>query len=259
MTFVTRAADLKKLNSLTKYPSIPTYHTLGEKGALLEERVPFEGRVLGTEKVDGCNGRAIFLPDGLWIVGSREELLLARGDLIGNPALGIADALRARAEALAPALCRPDTITVVFVEVFGGATTAQARQYTGKRAVSFLLFDVAVITGFEDLLARSPEQIAAWRDGGGQPFLAADDLARTARDRGLEPAPALFEIDAGELPRTVEDARAFLRERLTTTRCKLDEGAGGEPEGVVVRTPDRRVIAKLRREDYERVARRRGR
>src|SRR5262249_26329407 len=94
MAFETRAVDLVKLNSMTKYPSIPTYHLLGEKGALLDERVAFAGRVLGSEKVDGTNGRVIFLPDGCWIVGSREELLLARGDLIGNPALGIADALK---------------------------------------------------------------------------------------------------------------------------------------------------------------------
>jgi hypothetical protein len=258
MTFATRTTDLKKLNSLTKYPSIPTYHALGEKGALLEERVAFEGKVLGTEKVDGTNGRVVFLPDGMWIVGSREELLLARGDLMGNPALGIADALRAKAEELAPTLCRADRVAVVFVEVFGGTTTAQARQYTGKRAVSFRIFDVAVIVGFEDVLARPPEQVAAWRDAGGQTFLAVDELAATAAEHGLEPVPALFELDAGDLPRSVAEAHAFLRARLTTTRCKLDDGAGGEPEGMVVRTPDRRVIAKLRFEDYERAARRRG-
>ncbi len=29
--------DLKKINSLTKYPSILTYHKLGERGRLTEE------------------------------------------------------------------------------------------------------------------------------------------------------------------------------------------------------------------------------
>lgn len=29
--------DLKKMNSLTKYPSILTYHQLGERGRLTEE------------------------------------------------------------------------------------------------------------------------------------------------------------------------------------------------------------------------------
>jgi len=32
-----RSVNLRKLNSLTKYPSIPTYHKLGEKGILTEE------------------------------------------------------------------------------------------------------------------------------------------------------------------------------------------------------------------------------
>jgi hypothetical protein len=259
MTFDTRTIDLRKLNSLTKYPSIPTYHALGERGALLEDRVAFDGRVLGTEKVDGTNGRIVFLPDGFWIIGSREELLLARGDLIGNPALGIADALRAKAEELAPSFREADRIRVLYAEVFGGTTTAQARQYTGRRAVSFRLFDMATIAGFEDVLARTPEQIAAWRDAGGQPFVSAAELARVSAEHGLEAVPPIFEIDAAELPRSVDEAHAFLREQIPRTRCKLDEGAGGEPEGIVIRTPDRRVIAKLRFEDYERAARRRAR
>ena len=259
MTFATRTADLKKLNSLTKYPSIPTYHALGDKGALLEERVAFAGEVFASEKVDGTNGRIVFLPDGLWIIGSREELLLARGDLIGNPALGIAEALRAKAEELAPALCKEDRITVLYAEVFGGTTTAQARQYTSKRAVSFRMFDMAVISTFEEVLARTPEKIAAWRDAGGQPFLPADELARISHDNGLELVPALFTIDAAELPRAGDETHAFLRGRLPETRCKLDEGAQGVPEGIVLRTRDRSVIAKMRFEDYERAARKRAR
>src|SRR5687767_8680706 len=72
MTFDIRRVDLGKLNSMTKYPSIPTYHTLGDKGMLQEAvQVPFAGRVLGTEKVDGTNTRLIFCPDGAVVVGSR--------------------------------------------------------------------------------------------------------------------------------------------------------------------------------------------
>ncbi|WP_458689940.1 hypothetical protein [Nocardia tengchongensis] len=42
------------------------------------------------------------LPDGSWLLGSREELLCAKGDLIGNPAQGIVAALREFADGLAP-------------------------------------------------------------------------------------------------------------------------------------------------------------
>jgi metallo-beta-lactamase class B len=41
------------------------------------------------------------------------------------------------------------------------------------------------------------------------------------------------------------------------SRCRLDDEAAGVPEGMVVRSPDRSRIAKLRREDYERTLRRR--
>jgi hypothetical protein len=93
-----RSVDLTALNSLTKYPSIPTHHELDPKnGGLLESATAFVGSVIGTEKVDGTNGRIIVLPDGNWIIGSREELLHARGDVIANPALGIATALKGKA------------------------------------------------------------------------------------------------------------------------------------------------------------------
>ncbi len=55
------------LNSLTKYPSIPTYHTLDPKnGGLLDGTVPFTGPVLATEKVDGCLTRTtrVSMADG---------------------------------------------------------------------------------------------------------------------------------------------------------------------------------------------------
>jgi len=59
MTFDICRVDLAKLNSLTKYPSILTYHALGDKGILQETvQVPFDGRVIGTEKVDGTNRRS---------------------------------------------------------------------------------------------------------------------------------------------------------------------------------------------------------
>ena len=48
--------DLRKLNSITKYPSIPTYHKIGEKGVLEDEVVSFgSDKIILTEKVDGTN------------------------------------------------------------------------------------------------------------------------------------------------------------------------------------------------------------
>ena len=170
MLFDVRKTDLIKLNSITKYPSIPTYHTLDPKnGGLLEEAVTFEGSVLGTEKIDGTNARVICLPDGNFILGSREELLYGRGDLIGNPALGIVEALKGLAEQLSNA--NQEGITVFYFEVFGGKVTSGSKQYTGTQQVSFRLFDLMYLPDYEPYLAKALQEIALWREAAGQPLL----------------------------------------------------------------------------------------
>jgi hypothetical protein len=70
-------------------------------------QIPFTGRVIGTEKVDGTNTRMIFCPDGSALVGSREDLLWERRDLIGNPAMGIVEAVKDTVRRLFETLCRP--------------------------------------------------------------------------------------------------------------------------------------------------------
>ncbi|OAI47677.1 hypothetical protein AYO44_09270 [Planctomycetaceae bacterium SCGC AG-212-F19] len=255
--FDIRRVDLAKLNSLTKYPSILTYHALGEKGVLQETvQVPFTGRVVGTEKVDGTNTRLIFCPDGAALVGSREDLLWERRDLIGNPAMGIVEAVKDTVQRLFETLCRPGRIAVYYIEVYGRNIGAAARNYTKEGKVGFRLFDVVVIDNFAEVLAWPAEQIARWRDGGGQKYAEADHLTHLAKDAGFEPVPPLFDVDASRLPTSLEAMYEFLL-GFEATRCKLDDGAAGVPEGVVVRSSDRSAIAKLRREDYERTLRRR--
>src|SRR4051794_25742951 len=119
MPFNVRAVDLGRLNSMTKYPSIPTYHPMGDRGVLGDEPLRFEGRAIATEKVDGTNSRILLLPDGTYLIGSREELLYARGDLIGNPALGIVDAVRPVAERLVEEVRLP-AIAAFYLETYGG-------------------------------------------------------------------------------------------------------------------------------------------
>jgi len=95
----TKTTDLRALNSATKYPSILTYHKLGERGRLTDVlNIDPQGSLVVTEKVDGTNTRVIFMPDGYFLIGSREHLLYAKGDLIGNPALGIVESIKDLAE-----------------------------------------------------------------------------------------------------------------------------------------------------------------
>jgi hypothetical protein len=257
MAFNIRAVDLDKFNSMTKYPSILTYHTLGDRGTLQDAvQIPFTGRILGTEKVDGTNARMIFGPDGSVVVGSREDLLWERRDLIGNPSMGIVEAVRDSVQRLHERLRNPDRIAVTFVEVFGHNIGAAAKNYTREGKVGLRLFDVVLIEGYEEMLRWPVEQIARWREQGGQRFLDADRLGQVAGDLGLPLVPALFDLDAAQLPTGLEETQRFLL-GFEGSRCKLDHTAAGVPEGVVVRSPDRSCIAKIRREDYERTLRRR--
>src|SRR5277367_1371277 len=179
MAFDIRKVDLGKLNSMTKYPSILTYHALGDKGVLQEAvQIPFEGRIIGTEKVDGTNCRLIFCPDQSVLVGSREDLLWERRDLIGNPAMGIVDAVRQVVRTQFPKLCNENSIKVYYLEVYGKSIGAAARNYTKEGKVGFRLFDVVSIENYDDLFALPAERIAHWRDNGGQEFVHADQLCQ---------------------------------------------------------------------------------
>lgn len=250
-----RELDLERLNSLTKYPSIPTYHALGERGALLEEHVDLvDGPLIFTEKVDGTNTRVALLQSGEYVIGSREQLLHARGDLVFNPALGIVEAIRETADALADAAAVPDrSLTVYYFETFGGKITAASKQYTGSRAVSFRLFDVAEIP--LSMLTEPVERIAAWRDEGGQNFAAEPELLSAAERLGLAVTPRV--TPDGPLPTDIEGTAAWLAAAVPKTLVAIDDNAGGRPEGLVVRTAARERIAKIRFEDYRRHLKRR--
>lgn len=262
--FNVRNCDLRKLNSATKYPSIPTYHQRDpENGNLLDASVPFEGKVLATEKIDGTNTRIIVLPGGSFILGSREELLYARGDLIGNSTRGIVEALKTQAENVVQVMGEDlrvqDCALVFYCELYGGRITKASKQYTGIRKVGFRLFDVAEIRYIEKHLDHSIEVIAAERERGGQYFLAEAELMNVAKRFKFDLVTVVTVVDEADLPHTVEEGNQFLKETFTglTTFCALDNGAKGTPEGLVLRTSDRKSIAKLRFQDYHRTLRRR--
>jgi hypothetical protein len=243
---------LTKLNSLTKYPSIPTYHTLGEKGLLTEAvQVPFEGDCVATEKIDGTNARLVCTPEGV-LIGSREDLLWATGDLIHNPAMGIVSALRELARTLAYTAI-PDALLAIYGEVYGRGVGAAAKNYTTSDKVGFRVFDAFQIplqTVMEHLEIPA-ERIAVWREKSGQPFMDVSALDTLTHERGLERVPTHGVFAAAVMPRSVGEADAFLAP-FAKTLAPLDAGAVGQAEGIVVRSRDRRQIAKLRFEDYRR-------
>jgi hypothetical protein len=259
-----RELDLTKLNSMTKYPSILTYHEMGGKGMLadgLTTSFPDDAEILITEKVDGTNARIIFFADGQFIIGSREELLYARGDLIGNPALGIVAALKELATDLAPRFHHPEhRVTVVYGEVYGGNIGAGAKNYTDSKQVGFRIFDVVVFekTSFDDIIARDQAEIARWRDAGGQRFVDEATLMRHVSDSNgrLLPTPRVGSVAGKDLPKTLEGMYELLAKICPRTSCSLGGAGEGKAEGIVIRAADRSAIAKIRFEDYERTLKR---
>lgn len=257
--------DLDKLNSATKYPSILTYHAMADKGRLKDEvQVPLGDEVFVTEKIDGTNTRIIIF-GGSYVLGSREELLYHRGDLISNPAQGIVQAVRpvanqvmvkdflGRLQSWQP----PDGALVIYGETYGGNVTAGSKHYTKDRAVTgFRVFDVAYLA-LDQLASMNlewpVEKIAAWRDNGGQSFLSVAEQVDLCRVLGLDRVP---EVAASGPPSGLAETFSWLKAALPgPTMAALPGATPGRPEGVVIRSADRKRIAKIRFEDYERTFR----
>ncbi|WP_375495928.1 RNA ligase family protein [uncultured Nostoc sp.] len=238
--------QLRKVNSATKYPSIPTYHKLGEKGRLIEENIKFEQPVIVTEKIDGTNARIIFWDDG-YIIGSREELLYAKGDLIINPALGIVETLKP----IADNFDKFDfNYCVLYFEVYGGKVTSASKQYSTNSLLGCRLFDIAEIP--LAIIANEIAEIASWRDNGGQHFWDERSMSGFVEVYKLSLVPRIHTswIPPDEIELMYSDLKTLLPKSLS---C-LDNQAQGKPEGIVIRTKSRSQIAKIRYEDYEKWA-----
>ena len=237
------------IDSATKYPSIDTYHVLGERGRLTDEVATFSGPVYLTEKVDGTNARIVIDRDGDYVIGEREGLLYARGDRVANPSLGIVEALRDFVDHTDLAPPNGD-LRVYFLEVYGGKIGQAHKQYTSGGLFGFRLFDVAHIPS--DVLAWPRERIASWRDSGGQTFATEDELLAIAAKANIPTVPRLATIEAGDLPVSISETYDWLGSLLPKTNVALDDGAKGNPEGIVLRSFDRSTIRKARFADYKR-------
>lgn len=251
----TRKIDLRKLNSITKYPSILTYHALGDKGVLKDEvQVPFgDEKVYATEKVDGTNARIVYMPDGTFIIGSREEFLYGKDDLIINPAQHIVPTILETAHQIQKSVPK-GRLSVYYGEVYGHSIGSAAKNYTKSDKRGFRLFD-AFGLDTEDLvslLEKPSDEISHWREGGGQPFVTVENLAFIASMLKVDCVPDLY---VGKVPHGIKDTHEWLAGHLSKSLCALEGEALCKPEGIVIRNSDRTKIAKIRYEDYERTLR----
>jgi hypothetical protein len=262
--------DLRKLNSITKYPSIKTYHEIGERGRLnpaLTDGETFldRGDVSVYEKVDGENSRIILTRNTGTrysfdhFIGSREDLLFAKGDRIANPYGGISALLSPLADHLEEKvwdyLRDPDiALVVLYQESYGGSSTRAGKNYTNNKTQDYRVFDVFSLTYTElnRLMGLPLDKIASWRDNVGQPFFNEAQKRHFIANTGLKCAPLLTTIPSGEMPLTLEDTHAWLKNYEVT---KVGINVEGKSEGVIVRSDDRSMIRKIRFEDYERTLR----
>ncbi len=257
--------NLAKLNCMTKYPSIETYHKLGDRGRLTEDRNhewPDEP-VYVTEKVDGANARMIFLPgrNMPWLIGSREELVAASSDVVWNNTLGIASALLGPSAPkpwmLPPSLLGDGYIFVAYFEVYGHKATPHWKEYASEEDLSYgalfrlldaQFFQQGWLNAFDTL-----EEVAQVRDNDHTPFIIEDRLDGYAKMMGVQRVPSLAEIDGADLPRDVNGMDGLMSSLGRETRAGLTDK--GRSEGIVLRTANRSVIAKARRESYDKTLR----
>jgi len=253
--------DYDKLNSMTKYPEIKTYHKMGEKGRLQPELSTELDPYLMyhvSEKVDGTNTRMIFIVDDCdfdYFLGSREELLSAKGDRIYNSSQDIVSNLSEPALSLAENLFYRnnvrDGVYTFYSELYGGKLPA-TKQYSTSKEYAFRLFDINYLSfeEFEHLCTLPRDKIANWRDNGGQTFLNTDDRIEMCRVLNLKSVPFKENIFGREIPTDIKETYEFMQ-AYRTTKAGID-CEGGRAEGVVIRSDSRKEIVKLRFEDYER-------
>lgn len=273
---------IEKLMSMVKYPSILTYHNLGERGMLLDSLVDnkdFNDQLVYiTEKIDGTNSFMCFTTDVYgriddYFIGSRTEPLYFKGDrMIVNHSQCIADNLKAIADNVCsvfsyarhrPAFNSlwPFCIYVVFGETYGGKINGY-KEYGRTGKYGFRVFDIIEmpLCCAKKVLEMDIEHISSWRESGQQPFVNVDRMVELC---GAMEMPSIVPflkvgISGDTIPTSIEGVYDWLQQ-FKDSRAKLDDDGLGHAEGVVVRTFNRTLIRKIRFEDYQRTLKRKTR
>lgn len=242
--------EYDKFNSATKYPSIETYHEMGERGRLLPSTTQSwlaEEDYYVTEKIDGTNARIIML-NGDYIIGNRETLLYAKGDRIKAGNANIVKTLIPMAEHIVQNI-ETRYLYVCFFEVYGGKVTKASKNYTSSGTCGCRMFDMAIIP--VDVFYMNLNYISTWRAERKQ-FMNFLSLRQYHNIYGIPMVPILDKVKGSELPNQIETMHDYLS-KLERTQAGID--AHEKPEGVVVRNEKGTFIRKLRLEDYQRTMR----
>lgn len=250
---------LEKINSITKYPSILTYHQLGSKGGLKDELIengfPADTKLYITEKVDGTNGRFVYLNND-YFMGQREMFVYAKNDRITTSDI----VLPIMRELEDFEIVSKDMFTVIYGEVYGYKVQDGSKVYCteGNTDRKFRLFDIwqMPIEELDKYLSKADmQQIVYDREHNWQPWLNVIDFEHLANAFNLEITPRRGTINSDDLPVSAIETKEWLEFNFKDSLSIIGDGMGtnqkfGKAEGVVIRTADRGVIRKLRFEDY---------
>lgn len=257
----------KKGNSLTKYPSIPTYHVMGERGYLTDQlfedvSVFSQSPLYVTEKIDGENTR-ILVFNGDYIIGSREDWVYAKGDrAIPNGQKKKVEFLKSVAEEiLTKASLRSNVLYCFYGELHGYKIQAAWKCYTTNETYGFRLFDLWEMPANEVdmLLQKSEDELSSWRESNQQPWAYFSDLYFWVNKLNFGVVPFQDETTLDVIGTDIQDVFSYLR-LFDSTKINLDNTPkkNHKAEGIVVRTRGRKHIFKLRFEDYERTLKHRA-
>jgi hypothetical protein len=249
------------LNTLTKYLSILTYHELGDNGVLndiFSENCIFPDKEICiiSEKIDGTNTRIISYNDD-FIIGSREQLLYAKNDRFADPAQNIVKAVKDIAYKINNYLGKDNMFHVVFGETYGGAVTSGSKNYTTDKTLGFRVFDKLSFTDSElmELMKKDIRMISEEREKLCYQFYEISKLKEFCQSVNIMTVEYIDHIIGSKMPRSLKETFDWLQQYRKSVSGINNNG---NSEGVVVRTQDRKIIRKLRFEDYERT-RRKGR
>ena len=275
--------NIQQLNSMTKYPSILTYHNLGERGSLVNSLVEdkkFQDNesVYVTEKIDGTNTRIILFTDTNsnifdYFFGSREELLYAKGDRVCIDKSGITTACSENMEIIQKAIedrtiqmsndgdeepiLLPNRMYVLYGETYGGKINAH-KQYTGHNAINMRFFDAWCMTIDEALNyinTMTLDALASWRNNGGQPFMSVTRFDSLIENLNLTKVPYIQLVCGCEIPEDLQGVWDWMQQ-FSVSNATLDAEGNGQAEGVVLRNVNRTLIRKIRFEDYQKTKKR---
>ena len=256
---LTRLVHDKVGNSLSKYPSIPTYNKM-EKGTLntIVENYDEMRELYITEKIDGTNTRIIVCGND-YVIGSREEWIYAKGDRVLPIAnrkhieylIPVADKITSRLSSTS------DTVLFIYGELYGYKIQKWQNYTNEENDYGYRVFDMFSLSvdNLNSMLdTMSPDQASVWRDNNNQPWYSVDKLKEVSSALGLLTVPYIKRDFMKEISNDINTVNQFLY-RFVNTRAELHTNDNKKAEGIVVRTFDRSYISKLRFEDYNKYMR----